>query len=76
MNVQMTFFSFYYQKHVDSELSNAFAKKDIACKDERDGKPISKLSQQIKATQNQPKNPFAHYSKFDGEVLYKWNLCS
>ena len=52
----------------DSELSQVFAKKDIVPTDKKDGKPVSKLSQQIKASINQPKNPFAQYGKFDGEV--------
>jgi hypothetical protein len=39
-----------------------------------DGKSVSKLTLLVKNSHNQPKNPFAHYGKFDGEVWQKF-LC-
>lgn len=57
---------------IDSELSQVFARKDIIHHQhsKEDEKKVSKLSEQIKASINQPKNAFAYYGKFDGEVLY------
>lgn len=46
-----------------------FPKKDLrGGHDKTDGKSVSKFSQLVENSQNQPKNPFAQYGKFDGEV--------
>ncbi len=57
----------------DTDFFQLFPKKDL--KDDgqtkTDGKSVSKLTLLVKNSHNQPKNPFAHYGKFDGEVWQK-----
>ncbi|CAB3987978.1 Hypothetical predicted protein [Paramuricea clavata] len=38
-----------------------------------DGKSVSKLTLLVKNSHNQPRNPFAHYGKFDGEGYSRTN---
>ena len=59
----------------DADFFKLFPKKDLkngdktdANGDKSDAKSVSKLALLVKNFQNQPKNPYAHYGKFDGEV--------
>ena len=55
---------------IDADFFKLFPKKELADGDQTktDGKSVSKLTMLVKNSQNQPKNPFAHYGKFDGQV--------
>lgn len=55
----------------DVDLPKLYPKKDL--KDghtKTDGKSTSKLALLVANSHNQPKNPFAHYGKFDGQVWH------
>jgi hypothetical protein len=57
----------------DTDFFQLFPKKDLkdGGQTKTDGKSVSKLTLLVKNSHNQPKNPFAHYGKFDGEVWQK-----
>jgi hypothetical protein len=55
-----------------SDFFKLFPKKDLTDgKPTKDtGKSVSKLTLLVQNSHNQPKNPFANYGKFNGEVCH------
>lgn len=52
----------------EAEIDELFQEKELNVEETEITKKVSKLSQLLQDSLNQPSNPFIDYAKFDGEV--------